>query len=138
MVRRYKGFITLLYLLYKVNINHCAFEQFPCLISSSSDLHDNNIALCDEYLENLHENVEVRFSDLIEMDMPTWIVIVFEFNFADVNISLQSTSVRWRQSPNRTFTPFSLLRIYHTSSKSTVKIHDPANKTRRKPCHAFL
>lgn len=79
--------------LYKINIRRRAFEQFPCLASISSDMHDDDIALYAEYLENLHENMQARFSDLLLMDIPTWVAIPFEVNAADVDISLQETLI---------------------------------------------
>jgi len=75
--------------LYKNNIRRRAFEQFPCLASISSDLHDEDLALYSEYLENMHEDMQTRFSDLLMMDIPTWVTIPFEVNVADIDISLQ-------------------------------------------------
>ncbi|XP_068238494.1 SCAN domain-containing protein 3-like [Palaemon carinicauda] len=66
-----------------------AFEQFPCLASVSSDLQDEDLALYGEYMENTHENMQIRFSDLLMMVIPTWVSILFELNVADIDISLQ-------------------------------------------------
>ncbi|XP_068204554.1 SCAN domain-containing protein 3-like [Palaemon carinicauda] len=75
--------------LYKNNIRRRAFEQFTCLASVSSDLQDEDLALYGEYMENMHKDMQVRFSDLLMMVIPTWISIPFEVNAADINISLQ-------------------------------------------------
>ena len=75
--------------LYKNNIRRRAFEQFPCLASVSSDLQDEDLELYCEYLENMHEDMQARFSDLLRMDIPTWVSIPFEVNVSEIDISLQ-------------------------------------------------
>ena len=75
--------------LYKNNIRRRAFEQFPCLASVSSDLQDEDLELYGEYLENMHEDMQARFSDLLRMDIPTWVSIPFEVNVSEIDISLQ-------------------------------------------------
>ncbi|XP_065565822.1 SCAN domain-containing protein 3-like [Artemia franciscana] len=79
--------------LYKNNIRHRAFEQFPCLACVSSDLQDKDFALYGEYLENIHEDMQTRFSDLLGMDIPIWVSIPFEVNVAEINISLQESHI---------------------------------------------
>ena len=51
------------------------FEQFLCLASISSDVNDENLLFYFEYLENMQRNL----------------VIPFEVNVADVDVSLQET-----------------------------------------------
>ncbi|KAK2712178.1 hypothetical protein QYM36_011019 [Artemia franciscana] len=75
--------------LYKNNIRRRAFEQFPCLACVSSDLHDEDLALYGEYLENIHEDMQTRIGDLLGMDIPIWVSIPFEVNVAAIDISLQ-------------------------------------------------
>ncbi|XP_076324409.1 zinc finger BED domain-containing protein 5-like [Tachypleus tridentatus] len=75
--------------LYKNNIRRRAFEQFPCLASVDIDLQDEDLALYGEYMENMHEDMQTRFSDLLMMVIPTWVSIPFEVNVADIDISLQ-------------------------------------------------
>ncbi|XP_076324343.1 SCAN domain-containing protein 3-like [Tachypleus tridentatus] len=75
--------------LYKNNIRRRAFEQFPCLASVGSDLQDEDLALYGEYMENMHEDMQTRFSDLLMMVIPTWVSIPFEVNVAEIDISLQ-------------------------------------------------
>ncbi|KAK2706471.1 hypothetical protein QYM36_016497 [Artemia franciscana] len=72
---------------------HRAFEQFPCLACVSSDLQDKDFALYGEYLENIHEDMQTRFSDLLGMDIPIWVSIPFEVNVAEINISLQESHI---------------------------------------------
>ena len=55
----------------------------------SSDLQDEDLALYGEYLENIHEDMQTRFSDLLGMDMPIWVSIPFEANVAEIDIFLQ-------------------------------------------------
>ena len=75
--------------LYKNNIRRRAFEQLPCLACVSSDLQDEDLALYGEYLENIHEDMQTRFSDLLWMDIPLWVSIPFEVNVAEMDIFLQ-------------------------------------------------
>ncbi|XP_068208491.1 protein FAM200A-like [Palaemon carinicauda] len=63
--------------------------KFPCLASVSSDLQDEDLALYGEYMENMHNDMQIRFSDLLMMVIPTWVSIPFEVNVADKDISLQ-------------------------------------------------
>lgn len=74
--------------LHKNNIRRGAFEQFPCLASIHSDLHNDDLELYGDLLENLHEDMQTRFSDLVKMDIPIWVTIPFEVDVADVEISL--------------------------------------------------
>ena len=53
--------------LYKTNINRRAFEQFLCLVSICSDLHNDDLAWYGEHLENLRQDSQVCFSDLLMM-----------------------------------------------------------------------
>ena len=77
--------------LHNINIRRHKFEKFPCLISISDDLHIDNHALYGEHLKNVHENMEVRFSDLLMMAIPAWVTNPFEINAVDVDITLQET-----------------------------------------------
>ncbi|XP_068229569.1 SCAN domain-containing protein 3-like [Palaemon carinicauda] len=74
---------------YKNNIRRCAFKQFPCLVSISRDLQDEDLALYGEYMENMHKDMQIRFSDLLMMVIPTWVSVPFEVNVANIDISLQ-------------------------------------------------
>ena len=78
--------------LYK-HIRRRAFEQIHCLVSVSSDLHDEDHAIYGEYLENIHEDMKTWFSDLLMMDIPTWLSIHFEANIADIDIYLQESLI---------------------------------------------
>ena len=56
------------------------------MASASNDLHDEDLAIYGEYLENIHEDMKTRFSDLLMM----------EVNIADIDISLQEPSIELR------------------------------------------
>ncbi|XP_068234170.1 SCAN domain-containing protein 3-like [Palaemon carinicauda] len=75
--------------LYKNDIRCRASEQFPCLASVSSDLQDEDLALYGEYMENMRKDMQIQFSDLLMMVIPTWVSIPFKVNVADKDISLQ-------------------------------------------------
>ena len=59
--------------LYRSNIRRRTFEQFPCLASISSDVNDEDLVLCSEYLENMQQDIQRRFGDLLMMDIPAWV-----------------------------------------------------------------
>ncbi|KAK2706072.1 hypothetical protein QYM36_016182 [Artemia franciscana] len=75
--------------LYKNNIRRRALEQFPCLACVTCDLLDEDLALYGEYLENIHDVMQTRVGDLLEMDIPIWVSIPFEVNVTEIDISLQ-------------------------------------------------
>ena len=54
--------------------------KFRCLASISSDLHGENLALNGVHLENMYDDIQTRFSDLIRMA----ISIAFEINVAHI------------------------------------------------------
>ena len=78
---------------YKINIRRRAFEQFPFLASISSDVHDDDLALYGQHLQNLHEHMQTRFNDLLTLNIPTWVISPFIVNAADVDVSLQETII---------------------------------------------
>ncbi|KAK2715087.1 hypothetical protein QYM36_009914 [Artemia franciscana] len=63
--------------------------NFPCLACVNSDLRDEDLAFYGEYLENIHEDMQTRVGDLLGMDIPIWVLIPFEANVAEIDISLQ-------------------------------------------------
>ncbi|XP_068206165.1 zinc finger BED domain-containing protein 5-like [Palaemon carinicauda] len=79
--------------LYKNNIRRRAFEQFPCLACVSIDFQNEDLALLGEYMENMHKDMQIRFSDLLIRVIPTWVSIPLEFNVADIDISLQESLI---------------------------------------------
>ena len=76
--------------MYKNNIRHRAFEQFPCLASISSNENDEDLVLYSEY----SENVQTRFRGLLMKDIPASVAIPFEVNVADADASLQETLIK--------------------------------------------
>ena len=54
-------------------------------------MNDEDLVLYSEYLENMHKDMQKRFSDLLMLDIPSWVTILFEANVADVDASLQRT-----------------------------------------------
>ena len=78
---------------YKINIRRLAFKQFPFLASISSDVHDDDLALYGQHLQNLHEHMQTRFNELLTLNIPTWVISPFIVNAADVDVSLQETII---------------------------------------------
>ena len=56
-------------------------------------MNDEDLLLYSEYLENMQEDMQTRFSDLLMMDIPAWVTNLFEVNVADVGASLQEALI---------------------------------------------
>ncbi|KFM62415.1 SCAN domain-containing protein 3, partial [Stegodyphus mimosarum] len=62
-------------LLYKRNIGRREFHTFPCL-SAVSFKHDDLLVYC-QHLENLYNDFKERFEDILNMDIPDWVLDPF-------------------------------------------------------------
>ena len=79
--------------LCKNNIRCNSFQQFSSLTYGSSELHNENLALYSEYFLNMHEDMLIQLSDLLMMDIPTWISIPSNINVANTDISSQESFI---------------------------------------------
>ncbi|GFQ69650.1 SCAN domain-containing protein 3 [Trichonephila clavata] len=62
-------------LLYKRNIGRREFNNFLYLTAVSFK-HDDLLAYC-QHLENLHSDFKERFQDILNMDIPDWVLDPF-------------------------------------------------------------
>ncbi|XP_076352736.1 zinc finger MYM-type protein 6-like [Tachypleus tridentatus] len=54
-----------------------------------TELQDDDLLVYVEHLNYLYGNMQVRFSDLLDMNILDWLVDPFRMNAVDVNITLQ-------------------------------------------------
>lgn len=59
------------------------------MAATHSELKDNGMLLNMEHLNELNYDMEVRFPDLLDMDIPGWIEDPFVVNAADVDLTWQ-------------------------------------------------
>ncbi|GFQ78049.1 SCAN domain-containing protein 3 [Trichonephila clavata] len=62
-------------LLYKRNFGRREFNNFPYL-SAVSFKHDDLLLYC-QHLENIHSDFKERFQDILNMDIPDWVLEPF-------------------------------------------------------------
>ena len=68
-------------------------DQFPNLTSIIDKLQDDDCGVYVEHLKKNQEGMQVRFNDLLEINIPVWVLIPFEVNVADVFNELQEELV---------------------------------------------
>lgn len=61
--------------LYKRNIGRREFNNFPNL-AAASFINDDLVVYC-QHLENLHNDFKERFQDILNMDIPDWVLDPF-------------------------------------------------------------
>ena len=65
----------------------CSSVQYSkCL---DTELKDDDIFVYIEHLKNLYNDMQFRFSDLLEMTIPDWVVDPFQVNAVDIDSVLQ-------------------------------------------------
>ncbi|XP_062977714.1 L-amino-acid oxidase-like [Elgaria multicarinata webbii] len=79
--------------LYATNIGRREFAQFSSLAAVSDELKDDEIIVYVDHLKQLYNDMEVCFHDLLDMDIPAWVVDPFAVNAADVDVSLQEALI---------------------------------------------
>ena len=73
--------------LFKQNIGRREFYQFPRL--AEVELSDDDLLAYCEHLEVLKEDMIKRFTDLLELKLPNWIIDPFSLDTDKVPIDLQ-------------------------------------------------
>ena len=73
--------------LFKQNIGRREFYQFPRL--AEVELSDDDLLAYCEHLEVLKEDMIKRFTDLLELELPNWIIDPFSLDTDKVPIELQ-------------------------------------------------
>lgn len=61
-----------------------------------SELKDNDILLYVDHLEQLSCDMEARFRDLLDVDIPAWILYSSVVNAADVDVRLQELIIEFQ------------------------------------------
>lgn len=79
--------------LFWLNFGRWEFAQFPSLGAISSELTDEDLVVYVKHLKQLHDDMQARFSDLLQMTVPHWFVDPFVADSSDVDITLQESLV---------------------------------------------
>ena len=66
-------------ILYKQNLSRKEFSQFPHLLKLSEMLQDDVILTYVTHLEELHRDLTTRFEDLLNMQIPQWIINPYSY-----------------------------------------------------------
>ncbi|XP_076315774.1 uncharacterized protein LOC143228395 [Tachypleus tridentatus] len=80
--------------LYWSNIGCCEFMQFPFLTTVDIELQDDNRFVYVEHLKHSYSDVQVWFSDLLDMNILVWVVDLFGMNVVDIDITLQECLIK--------------------------------------------
>ncbi|XP_064120707.1 zinc finger MYM-type protein 6-like [Macrobrachium nipponense] len=67
--------------------------QFPSLAVISTDLLDDDLAVYVDHLKQLHNDMDTRFSDLLQMTVPHWFVDPFIADVSEVDVTLQESLI---------------------------------------------
>ncbi|XP_068229322.1 protein FAM200C-like [Palaemon carinicauda] len=62
----------------------------------STELLDDDLAVYVDHLKQLHNNMETRFSDLLQMTVSHWFVDPFSADLSEVDVPLKKVSLNFR------------------------------------------
>lgn len=79
--------------LYKLNLGRKELSQFPSMKSIADTYTDDDFRSYCAHLQQLHEDFEIRFKDLIELNIPDWIRNPFACKPEDQKVYLQETLI---------------------------------------------
>ena len=75
--------------LYQVNMRRQQLGHFPTLEPLKDQLIEEDYDTFCNHLEKLTEEMSSRFKDVLQMDIPAWVLLPFEVDPADVKESIQ-------------------------------------------------
>ncbi|GCC27150.1 hypothetical protein chiPu_0005572 [Chiloscyllium punctatum] len=75
--------------LFHRNISRREFYQFPSLNNIAEDVTDDQLLIYSAHIRALQDDMKIRFADLIEMEMPTWLTDPFISYEKEMGIHLQ-------------------------------------------------
>ncbi|XP_064090857.1 zinc finger MYM-type protein 6-like [Macrobrachium nipponense] len=79
--------------LFWLNLGRREFAQFPSLAVISTDLLDDDLAVYVDHLKQLRNDMDTRFSDLLQMTVPHWFVDPFIADVSEVDVTLQESLI---------------------------------------------
>ncbi|XP_064108083.1 SCAN domain-containing protein 3-like [Macrobrachium nipponense] len=79
--------------LFWLNLGRREFAQFPSLAVISTELLDDDLAVYVDHLKQLHNDMETRFSDLLQMTVPHWFVDPFIADASEVDVTQQESFI---------------------------------------------
>lgn len=75
--------------IYWANIARREFFQFPSMDSRKDEIKENDLLIYVNHLKNVHKEIKARFSDILEMNIPNWVINPFSVSPIDIEITLQ-------------------------------------------------
>ncbi|CAI9728653.1 Hypothetical predicted protein [Octopus vulgaris] len=85
-------------LLFRLNLGRREFAQFHSLASISTKLLDDDLTVDIDHLKQLHNDMEIRFSDLLQMLVPQWFVDLFIVDPSEVDIDIQESFIQFQNN----------------------------------------
>lgn len=79
--------------LFWLNLGRRELSQFPSLLDISTEVLDDDLAVYVDHLKQLHNDMETRFSDLLQMTVPDWFVDPFIVDASKVDVTLQENLI---------------------------------------------
>ncbi|KAM3833924.1 zinc finger BED domain-containing protein 5-like [Diretmus argenteus] len=75
--------------LYRQSIGRRQFDHFPQLTKVSEALTDDRLLIYTAHLRMVKADLEIRFRDLLNLDVPLWVVQPFQADVAECEPSIQ-------------------------------------------------
>lgn len=86
--------------LFITNIGRRELAQFSSLATILNEIQDDDLEIYINHLKQLREDMRVRFIDIINLNIPDWVIDPFSVNAADINIELQECLVDLQSDMN--------------------------------------
>ena len=77
--------------LYGKNFKNNQFAQFSSLENLKLQISEDEVETYSSHLEQLKDDMDKRFNDVFQLNVPKWVVDPFEANLFEININLQET-----------------------------------------------
>ncbi|XP_010775064.1 zinc finger BED domain-containing protein 5-like, partial [Notothenia coriiceps] len=75
--------------LYRQSIGRRQFAHFPLLTKVSEALTDERLLIYTDHLRMVNADLKIRFRDLLDLDVPTWVVQPFQADVAECEPAIQ-------------------------------------------------
>ncbi|XP_077083466.1 zinc finger BED domain-containing protein 5-like [Siphateles boraxobius] len=79
--------------LYKLNLSRRQFSNFPQLAKVVDELTDNHLLRYTDHLRAVKADMEIRFRDLEQLDVPEWVMEPFEGDVSRSEAEIQETLI---------------------------------------------
>ena len=90
--------------MFRQNIARREFGHFPCMrqldVNDNITITDDKLQIHCLHVESLRDDMLIRFKDLTELVIPTWVINPFGTNIETVDIHLQEEFINYRTISN--------------------------------------